>query len=242
MHATRPRQPTTSVWATHTYMIAMLILSAVVIAHSPPHAKGPAAWGGSGPRPAPRPATKSFHDRLRATTRRTSIDENLLLVRMYLSVVSSFSPSFSGRTYVRMYRGLCSRRYLVATIRGRIGGIPQVAIVRCLRYTKLCSDGKHVSIMMKPTNSPIQGQPNPRKNRLKVAFGPLFPTANNFSWVGIGFIQETDYKKPNPTKFSAKHPIILRGAIVIRTHDVPQNPHIPLFLRSILGPHYCVHP
>ena len=56
---------------------------------------------------------------------------------------------------------------------------------------------------MKPTDSPIQGQPNPRKIRLTVAFGPLFPTANIFSWVGIDFIQETDYKKLNPTKFSA---------------------------------------
>ena len=34
-------------------------------------------------------------------------------------------------------------------------------------------------------------------------FGPLFPTANDFSWVGIDFIQETDHKKPNSTKFSA---------------------------------------
>ena len=37
------------------------------------------------------------------------------------------------------------------------------------------------------TKSPTQGQPNPRKNRLKVAFGPRFPTVNIFSWVGIGF-------------------------------------------------------
>ena len=45
-----------------------------------------------------------------------------------------------------------------------------------------------VHIIAKPTNSATQGQPNPRKVRLKVAFGPLFPTATNFSWVGIGFI------------------------------------------------------
>ena len=62
---------------------------------------------------------------------------------------------------------------------------------------------------MKPTNFPTQGQPNPRKIRLKVAFRPLFPTANTFSWVGICFIWETDCKKPNPTKFSANTPIIL---------------------------------
>ena len=55
---------------------------------------------------------------------------------------------------------------------------------------------------MKPTNFPTQGQPNPGKIGLKVAFGPLFPTASIFSWVGVDFIQETDYKKPNPTKFS----------------------------------------
>ena len=36
--------------------------------------------------------------------------------------------------------------------------------------------------------STTQGQPNPRNNRLKVALGPLFPTANSFSWVGIGFM------------------------------------------------------
>ena len=40
-------------------------------------------------------------------------------------------------------------------------------------------------------------------SRLKVAFWPLFPTANNFSWVGIDFIQGTEYTTPNPTKFSA---------------------------------------
>ena len=56
---------------------------------------------------------------------------------------------------------------------------------------------------MKPTNSPIQGQPNQRKNRLKVAFGAIFRTPNNFSWVGIDFIWETHYRKPNPTKISA---------------------------------------
>ena len=36
-----------------------------------------------------------------------------------------------------------------------------------------------------------------------MAIGPLFPAANNFSWVWIDFIQETDYTKPNPTKLPA---------------------------------------
>ena len=63
---------------------------------------------------------------------------------------------------------------------------------------------------MKLSNSPSQGQPNPRKAGLKVAFGPLlwhfghfFPQPNIFSWVRIGFIEVTEYKKPNPTEFSA---------------------------------------
>ena len=56
---------------------------------------------------------------------------------------------------------------------------------------------------MKPTNSPTQGPPNPREIRSKVVIGSLFPTAHNFSWVGIGIIKEKDYKKPNPTKFPA---------------------------------------
>ena len=59
---------------------------------------------------------------------------------------------------------------------------------------------------MKPSNSQTQSQTNPRKNRLKVAFGPPFPTANNFSWIGIGFILEIEYKKPNPTKILHEHP------------------------------------
>ena len=48
--------------------------------------------------------------------------------------------------------------------------------------------GKTCKYILKPTNYPTQGQPNPRKNRWKVAFGPLFPTTMIFSWVGIGFI------------------------------------------------------
>ena len=47
----------------------------------------------------------------------------------------------------------------------------------CLRSTKFCWIGKHANVIMKPTNSPTQGQPNLRKNRLKsgpnATFGPL---------------------------------------------------------------------
>ena len=43
---------------------------------------------------------------------------------------------------------------------------------------------------MKPTNSPTQGHPNPRKIRLKAAYlGHFFSTANIFSWVEVDFTQ-----------------------------------------------------
>ena len=60
---------------------------------------------------------------------------------------------------------------------------------------------------MKPTNSPTNS--NPRKITIKVAFGPLFPTTNIFSWVGIGFTWETE-----PwvlTFFSQKYLLFGRG-------------------------------
>ena len=39
-----------------------------------------------------------------------------------------------------------------------------------------------------------------------------------------------------------RRPCYLRGAIVIRTHRGHKNPYIPLFLPTILGPHYYVPP
>ena len=50
----------------------------------------------------------------------------------------------------------------------------------------------------------------PKKNMSNVAFGPLFPTANTFPWVGIGFIQETVYRKPNPTTILRQHPNVIQ--------------------------------
>ena len=70
-----------------------------------------------------------------------------------------------------------------------------------MRSTKFSWVGKHINVIMKPTLA------NPRKTRLKVALGPLFPTANNFSWVGIDFIQETEYEA-QPNQSLRKHLII----------------------------------
>ena len=64
-----------------------------------------------------------------------------------------------------------------------------VVKIGCLRFTKFCWVGQHVNIIMKSTNSPVQRQPNPRKIRLKVEFGPRFSsTAISSPWVGIYFI------------------------------------------------------
>ena len=75
---------------------------------------------------------------------------------------------------------------------------------------------KHYETDELPNPRPTQ----PRKIRFKVAFGPLFPTANIFWWVGIGFIYETDYKKPNPTKFSA-NTVMSRLAVFAQQYRTP---------------------
>ena len=76
---------------------------------------------------------------------------------------------------------------------------------------------------MKTTNSPTQGQPNPRKSRLKVAFGPPLPTANNFSWVGIDFMQETNHKNLNPTQSFFCANTLEKGSRPTAGLDVPQK-------------------
>ena len=77
------------------------------------------------------------------------------------------------------------------------------AIYEILLSWKTC---KYYHETDEPSN-PGPGQP--KKEQVEVAFGPLFPTANNFSWVRIGFILETDYKKLNRTNFfSAYTPLI----------------------------------
>ena len=55
------------------------------------------------------------------------------------------------------------------------------AIYQFLLGTKTCNDYYETDKL--PNPRPTQ----PKKNRFKVVFGPLFPTANIFSLVGIGF-------------------------------------------------------
>ena len=59
------------------------------------------------------------------------------------------------------------------------------SVTGCLRlFTKLCWAGNNVNIIMKPFNSPTQGQPNPRKNRLKVAIGAATFSHSKYFFVG----------------------------------------------------------
>ena len=66
---------------------------------------------------------------------------------------------------------------------------PTNQLIGCLRFTKFCWVGKHVSITVKPTNSPTQGQPNLRKITFKVAFGPLgiWATFSHSKYVSVGW-------------------------------------------------------
>ena len=68
--------------------------------------------------------------------------------------------------------------------------------IGCLRSTKLCWVGKHINVIMKPTDSPTQGQPNPRKVRLKSVIWATFSQSKYFfvgwDWFHVGNrLQET---------------------------------------------------
>ena len=59
---------------------------------------------------------------------------------------------------------------------------------------------------MDPTHFPTQGQPNPRTTRLKVAFGPLFPTAKYF-FVGWDWLYiENGLQETQRDQIIRKHP------------------------------------
>ena len=55
--------------------------------------------------------------------------------------------------------------------------------------------------IMKPSNSPTQGQPNPSNIRLKVAFGPLSPHSKYF-FRGLGLVL---YRKQTTRKLTQSH-------------------------------------
>ena len=73
-----------------------------------------------------------------------------------------------------------------------------------MRFTELCWVGKQIHIVMKPTNSPTKGQPNPIKNSCeKCHLGHFFPQQKKKIVGWDCFYTQTDNKKRNPSKFSA---------------------------------------
>ena len=79
-------------------------------------------------------------------------------------------------------------------------GCIRLLLLVCLRYTNHCWVRKHVNIIMKPTNSPTQGQPSPRKKvGLRPHFGSLFHHSKSFSR-GLGLVLCRKQTTKNPTQ------------------------------------------
>ena len=63
-----------------------------------------------------------------------------------------------------------------------------------LRYTKFCWLGKHINISMKATDSPTQGQPNPREKKAKSGHW------GTFSHSKLGLVLQRKQATRNPTQ------------------------------------------
>ena len=72
---------------------------------------------------------------------------------------------------------------LAFTAAARSHNPPTRKVIGCLQCTKFGWVGKHIDIIMKPTNSRTHGEPNPGQIRLKVEIGPLF-SHNKYFFVG----------------------------------------------------------
>ena len=115
-----------------------------------------------------------------------------------------------------------------------IGGAPQLSnyvstivsvgftlLIGCLRFTRLCWVGKHRKHYYE--NNEL---PNPRKIKVKVAFGPLFPNSfpQNFFFRGLGLIwyRKQTARQPTQPKFSANTLLLLVTSIGCSiVHPVP---------------------
>ena len=67
------------------------------------------------------------------------------------------------------------------------------------RYTKLCWVGKHIDIIIKPTNSPTQGQLNPEKNEVKSGLWATF-SPQQIRVRGLGLVLYRKQTTRNLTK------------------------------------------
>ena len=81
------------------------------------------------------------------------------------------------------------RVYFICTSTARYIGTDER--LWCLRHAKFCWVGKHINNIMKPTNSPTDGQPNPRKNRgSKWRLGHFFPQHILFRGMGLALYRK----------------------------------------------------
>ena len=72
-----------------------------------------------------------------------------------------------------------------------------------------------VNIFVKPTNSPTQDQPDPRKNRLKVAFSTTF-FPQQIIFRGLGLVLYRKQTTRNLTnQILGKHPVVLLYITVV---------------------------
>ena len=70
--------------------------------------------------------------------------------------------------------------------------------------TKLRWVGKHTKYYHETDELPNSSQPNPRKKWLKKRrLGHVFPKLIIFRDLGLGFIWDTEYKRPKPAKILA---------------------------------------
>ena len=87
--------------------------------------------------------------------------------------------------------------------------INHLAVCDTSKYTgtKFCWVGKRINNIMKPMNSPTQGRPNPRKNRLKVANWATFSHSKYFfvGWDLFHIGKQTTRSLTQPSS-PRKHP------------------------------------
>ena len=105
----------------------------------------------------------------------------------HMSVCRHMVDWFPNVTTTKKWRQCACSLFEHRSLYLRPGRGERAKKIWCLWFTKFCWIG-NINIVVKPSNSPTQGQPSPRKMRLKVVFGPLLPTGNIFSRVGIGFM------------------------------------------------------
>ena len=111
-------------------------------------------------------------------------------------------------------------------------GMPSQVNFRVFAIYQICWVGKHINIILEPTNSPPQDQTNPRKARLKVAFRTLFPTAIFFfvgwDWFYVGNgLQET-----RTNQILRKHPFFFARSFDTDETPQPLQPLQPFTDRS----------